>query len=306
MLKVISLFSGAGGSDLGMQQAGLETVFAVDSDDIANQTFHANLGLKPWGVPVQYLKTNMLPECDIIIGGPPCQSFSNARSRYGAYSCVGLTNVVEMQRIVKEKQPKLFVCENVPVLYTKEHMHYVFIKFLEGFKNAGYHVDCHLINAIHCGVPQDRTRLFLFGIRNDLFKQQIYIKKPPTDHWSKHCTGWANYLGIKTNGLYFASFHKNAACRQPNEAAPTLTTLDKPIVIENWKKLGKLFERKWCEMNGIMVRDITIAQCARLQGFPATYKFCGTQNEQLKQIGNAWCVAVGKAIGLQLRLALND
>ena len=161
-IKIVSLFSGAGGLDLGFHQAGFETIFANEFDKTIWDTFEYNF-------PNIYLdKRNIIdiPSSDVpdsigIIGGPPCQSWSEAGAGRGINDTRGQL-FYEYIRVLKEKKPLFFLAENVSGILLPRHKE-AFQNILNEFKSLGYNVSYFLLNANDFGVPQDRKRVIIVG-----------------------------------------------------------------------------------------------------------------------------------------------
>jgi DNA (cytosine-5)-methyltransferase 1 len=166
-LKIISLFAGAGGMDLGFKNAGFEIMWANDFDPDSVKTYRRNLGDHIVLGDIEKIKTDNMPNNpDVVIGGFPCQGFSIANlgrsvddSRNKLYK--------QMLRVIKFKKPKYFVAENVAGILTLGKGA-VIQKIIKDFKSIGYKVDYKLLNAADYGVPQARKRVFIIGNRLNL------------------------------------------------------------------------------------------------------------------------------------------
>ena len=163
-LKVLSLFAGAGGMDLGFKNAGYEIIWANDFDADSVKTYQRNLGDHIVLGDIEKIRTNNMPDNpDVVIGGFPCQGFSIANlsrnvddSRNKLYK--------QMLRVIRVKKPKYFVAENVSGILTLGKGA-VIEKIIKDFKSIGYKVDCKLLNAADYGVPQSRKRVIIIGNR---------------------------------------------------------------------------------------------------------------------------------------------
>jgi DNA (cytosine-5)-methyltransferase 1 len=166
-MKIVSLFSGAGGLDLGFEKAGFDVVWANEFDKDIWKTYEQNftktiLNKKS----IRDLELDDVPECDGIIGGPPCQSWSEAGALRGLEDKRGQL-FFEFIRLLRNKKPKFFLAENVSGMLAKRHsdaLSYI----QEMFQESGYSLSFKLLNAADYGVPQDRKRIFFIGYRNDL------------------------------------------------------------------------------------------------------------------------------------------
>jgi DNA (cytosine-5)-methyltransferase 1 len=293
--KLVSLFSGAGGADLGFHQAGFQTVFANDIDPVAVETFEKNFDIPVWPAAIQYTPSTVIPDCDVIIGGPPCQSFSNARTsaKETFRTCSGLTNLNHMKRIVDAKKPKFFVCENVATLLDLTMLPaYTEFKYWPGYNTVVYR-----LNAENFGIPQKRVRLFFIGVREDI---NAYVHCPSGTHWKHLYSGWAEFLGLPPVGhLLKRSNGKERV--GPTEAFYTLTGADNPVWRYDGDNKGLPLMTQVRIALGVKQRYLTHREKAKLQGFPDDFEFCGGSQDINRQIGNAWCVPVGRAIAMELR-----
>jgi len=163
-LKVLSLFAGAGGMDLGFKNAGYDIVWANDIDADSVKTYKRNIGDHIYHGDIEKIRNNKIPsDIDIVIGGFPCQGFSIAnKSRHIDDSRNKLYK--QMLRIIKDKKPKYFVAENVAGILNLGKGA-VIQKIIKDFKSIGYKVDYKLLNAADYGVPQSRKRVFIIGNR---------------------------------------------------------------------------------------------------------------------------------------------
>ena len=163
-LKVLSLFAGAGGMDLGFKNAGYDIVWANDIDADSVKTYKRNIGDHIYHGDIEKIRNNKIPsDIDIVIGGFPCQGFSIAnKSRHIDDSRNKLYK--QMLRIIKDKKPKYFVAENVAGILNLGKGA-VIQKIIKDFKSLGYKVDYKLLNAADYGVPQSRKRVFIIGNR---------------------------------------------------------------------------------------------------------------------------------------------
>ncbi|ONI45767.1 DNA (cytosine-5-)-methyltransferase [Candidatus Epulonipiscioides gigas] len=166
-MKIISLFSGAGGLDLGFEQAGFEIAMANEYDKSIWQTYETNHKAPLIRGDIRSIKETDFPnQIDGIIGGPPCQSWSEAGALRGINDHRGQL-FYEYIRILKDKQPKFFLAENVSGMLAHRHSEAV-KNIINKFENCGYNISINLINASNYRVAQDRKRVFYIGFRKDL------------------------------------------------------------------------------------------------------------------------------------------
>ena len=168
VLKLISLFSGAGGLDLGFHKAGFKTVVANEWDAKICPTYRANFpDVRLIEGDIRNIPSSEFPDDAVgIIGGPPCQSWSEAGALRGIEDARGQL-FYEYIRILRDKRPLFFVAENVSGMLAKRHSVAV-NHFMKLFDDAGYDVNLKMLNANDYDVPEDRDRVFYIGFRKDL------------------------------------------------------------------------------------------------------------------------------------------
>lgn len=329
--KIISLFSGAGGMDLGFQKAGFEIAVANEYDKTIWATYeknhHAHL-LK--GDIRQFLEDDFPNDCEGIIGGPPCQSWSEAGALRGINDARGQL-FFDYIRILKAKQPKFFVAENVSGMLAQRHSQAV-QNIIEMFEQSGYHVFIKMLDAYDFGVPQTRKRVFYVGFRHDLNITEFQFPEPIASEQKQHLrqaiydlkdTAIPAQDKNKTNGKacqilnheYFTgsystiymsrnrvrswdepSFTIQASGRQ----APQHPQAPKMIKIEENK-----FEFSFGKED--QYRRLSIRECARIQGFPDDFEFVydALQNAY-KMIGNAVPVTLAYVVAKQIQQYLEN
>ena len=167
----VSLFSGIGGFEQALNKLGGKCVLASEIDKFAAESYEAIYGVKPEG-DITQIEASNVPEHDVLVGGFPCQSFSNAGLRRG-FDDVRGTLFFEIARIAEEKQPKALLLENVKGLvnHDKGNTLNVMLRLLN---NIGYVVDFDIMNSKYFGVPQNRERIFIVAIREDLIESEPF------------------------------------------------------------------------------------------------------------------------------------
>lgn len=185
--RLISLFSGCGGLDLGFTRAGFNVVWANDFDPDAQAVYNLNFG--EGSIDTRDILTvgvEDIPDGDILTAGFPCQPFSNAGNRKGVHDSRGML-YKECLRIIKKKMPKVIVFENVKGLLSTKYIDgrnltEVIMEDLSSMSDIGYNVIYQLVNASDYGVPQNRQRVIFVGIRKDLGKTFIFPDKLPKEN----------------------------------------------------------------------------------------------------------------------------
>ena len=291
MYTVASFFSGCSGSDLGFKDY-FKIVFAVDLDYDTCVTYRANIG-PIFNFPISSVEP---PPADIFIGGPPCQSFTNARTCEGYRSGTGMIHIENYIRKIAKHRPKLAILENSPTLCQKS-LSWALGRILDMLDSAGYTAKPYLLNAEDYGVPQSRIRTFILCSRKDT---GIIFLPPKEDHWRNHYLGWADYLELPNKGILLSRANKVKG-RDCLQAAYTVIGAElMAIRYENVKDSGFIFSN---ERDGINQRYLTIQEIAKLQGFPTDYKF---YKDARKQIGNSWSVHVSKALAKEAKGILDE
>ena len=325
-MKLISLFSGAGGLDLGFQKAGFKVVAANEFDKTIWETYEKNHDTKLIKGDVCEISSDVFPDCDGIIGGPPCQSWSEAGALKGIDDPRGQL-FYQYIRILEDKKPKFFLAENVKGMMAKRHNSAV-KNIVAQFEDAGYDVFIHLLNASDYGVPQDRNRVFYVGFRKDLyvnfdlppekydykltFKDAIYdLKDSAIPALPKNKTNGdkCNFLNHEYFiGAYSPIFMSRNRVRGWDEQAFTVQASGRQCQLHpQAPKMIKVEKNKQIFKPGSehLYRRLSVRECARIQGFPDDFKFYYTNlNDAYKMIGNAVPVNLAYEMAKSIKLAL--
>lgn len=326
-MKLISLFAGAGGLDLGFEAAGFEVVMANEFDSSIWKTYEKNHKAKLIKGDVCKIDSSQFPTCDGIIGGPPCQSWSEAGSLRGIDDPRGKL-FYEYIRILKDKQPKFFLAENVSGMMAKIHSSAV-TAIIQQFENAGYDVSVTLLNAADYGVPQDRKRVFYVGFRKDLKVHFV----PPTPKPFKKTLKDAiydlkdsaikalpkNYSNgdkcIVPNHEYFIGafstiFMSRNRVRSWNQQAFTVQASGRQCQLHPQAPLMKKVDTdlfKFVEDEEDKYRRLTVRECARVQTFPDDFIFYYEKLEDgYKMVGNAVPVNLAYEMATAIKKALES
>lgn len=299
-LKVASLFCGCGGTDVGLiggfdflgqhySENNIEIVYANDIEESACTIFEKNFGIKPDQRDIRTVESCEIPEIDILTGGFPCQSFSIVAQnpkRLGVKDARGML-FFEMCRILKEKQPKAFIAENVKGLLSANNGE-AFPLIINEFEKAGYTVTHRLINAAQYGVPQRRERVIIVGIRNDLNFSFSFPEIPITDE-SKY-TPLRSIVESSVPEKYYFSDRavvgmKNAKKDMNKGRAQELS---KPCnTVGSHLAKVSLNSTDPVLMVDNRYRRFTPREVARIQSFPETFELLGSEGAQYRALGNA-------------------
>ena len=325
-MKVISLFSGAGGLDLGFEEAGFEIEWANEFDKSIWETYEKNHSNYLDKRDIRKIPLNEIPECDGIIGGPPCQSWSEAGACKGINDDRGKL-FYEFIKILKDKKPKFFVAENVSGMLAEKHKDAV-QNFIKMFKETGYDVNLYLVNAADYGVPQDRKRVFYIGFREDLnikfefpkpFGKKVNLKEAIGDLQD---TAIPALEKNKTNGVYckfpnneymtggFSTIYMSRnRVRSWDEQSFTIQAGGRHAPIHPQAPKMTFVEknkREFVKGKEYLYRRLTVRECARIQTFPDNFQFYYTDvADGYKMVGNAVPVRLANVVANAIKNSLD-
>jgi DNA (cytosine-5)-methyltransferase 1 len=322
----IDLFCGAGGMSLGLQRAGFSVLCAADAWNVAVKTYERNFDhpvicADLAGYPaskLQQLAGIANVPVDLVVGGPPCQGFSI--QRVGPDEDHRNNLVLEFARLVTEISPTSFIMENVPGLIGKRGRQ-LFDAFLETVESAGYGTEAYVVNAADYGVPQIRRRVIVFGW---LRGRGLPASIPPITHTSEtYTTVWKAIHDLPApnppgalmtlDPLHRASRLSELNRQRLKHIPPGGGMQDLPVELRvnchkgGANKIGHRYvygrlapDKPASTITGHFDsftrgrfahphedRNITLREGARLQTFPDSFEFVGTQEEIAAQIGNA-------------------
>lgn len=321
-MKIVSLFSGAGGLDLGFHQAGFKTIWANEFDKVIWETFEHNF-------PKTFLDKRSIvkvpsediPDCVGIIGGPPCQSWSEAGAGRGIKDSRGKL-FFEYIRILKAKEPLFFLAENVSGILLPRHKE-AFQSILAEFKALNYNVSYHLLNANNFGVPQDRQRVIIVGYHKKLGKtftppEEILPRPNLKDAiWDLRLAKAAkdkNYTngneGLSAlnheymNGGFSTIYMSRNRVRSWEEPSFTIQAGGRHAPLHpQAPKMQFVEQNKRIFVPGkeSLYRRLSVRECARVQTFPDSFLF-KYQNiaDGYKMIGNAVPVEFAKHLASKI------
>lgn len=301
--RIIDLFSGIGGIRLGFHQTGkTKVVFSSEIDKFAVKTYKANFGEIPCG-DITKTDEKDIPNHDILVGGFPCQAFSQAGKKLGFEDTRG-TLFFEIARIIKEKRPKAFLLENVKNL--KSHDKGKTFKTIEKILiDLNYNVNTILFKARDFGVPQNRERIYIVGFDKEtvLNYKDFSFPKP-----SNTKTKVANILELNVDEKYTISNalweghrrRKEENKEKGNGFGYTLFNENSPYTNTLSARYYKDGSEILIEQKGKNPRKITPREAARLQGFPENFIIPVSDTQSYKQFGNSVAVPVINAIAKKI------
>ncbi|MCI6383704.1 MAG: DNA (cytosine-5-)-methyltransferase [Subdoligranulum variabile] len=302
----IDLFAGIGGIRIPFQELGGKCVFTSEWDKFAQKTYHVNFGDMPNG-DITKITNEEIPDFDVLLGGFPCQPFSQAGLKKGFSDTRG-TLFFEIERIIKAKRPKAFLLENVKQLRGHDKGRTLKV-ILEHLDALDYQVTYDVLRAADFGVPQNRERIYIVGFDRRYYGLDDKYKFPfpePTHQKTrlgdilednvdeKYTISQKLYEGHirrktehqkKGNGFGFSLF--NADSEYTNTISARYYKDGSEILID--------------QGTDIPPRKLTPRECARLQGFPESFIIPVSDTQAYKQFGNSVAVPVIRAIAKRMR-----
>lgn len=329
-MKIVSFFAGAGGLDLGFEKAGFDVIWANEYDKEIWETYeknHKNTFLDKRSIVD--IPSNEVPDCDGIIGGPPCQSWSEAGSKKGIADKRGQL-FYEFMRILADKKPKFFLAENVSGMLLPAHKE-ALANIKQLFTDIGYELSFQLLNVSDYGVPQDRKRVFFVGYRKDLGlkfefplpttpEKKITLEKaigdlketvlPAKD--GNYTNGLACHVKnheYMTGGFSSIYMSRNRV-RSWDEVSFTIQAGGRHAPIHPQAPKMKFIEqniREFVKGKEHLYRRLSVRECARIQTFPDNFVFYyNSVVAGYKMIGNAVPVRMGKVLAEKIYRDLSN
>jgi len=275
-IKFIDLFAGIGGFHLALHSLGAECVFAAEIDNMARKTYEENFykispelfkNNKFWE-DVTTIKTKDIPKFDILCAGFPCQPFSHIGRREGFSDTRG-TLFFNIEQILKAHKPQAYILENVRGLLNHDDGK-TFATIKHNIEALGYSFYYKVLNASDFGVPQLRPRVFMVGFKdkkiNFNFPNPYPLKKTMSDILGGNCSREIGYT-IRVGGRNSPAGDRHA-----------------------WD---------WYTVDNKLIR-LNVQHAKEMQGFPKRFKFSVSDNQAMKQLGNAVAVPVVKAVGKEV------
>lgn len=319
-MKIVSLFSGCGGLDLGFKKAEFDVIWANEYDQSIWNTYeknHKNTFLDKRSIIK--IPSAEIPDCLGVIGGPPCQSWSHAGKGLGFKDARGRL-FHEFIRVINDKKPLFFVAENVEGMLSKRHGNSVEeIKKLFQEAGDGYEVSMAILNASDYNVPQNRLRVFFVGYAKSL---NLTFEFPKPSKTKSIVKDWIEHLQDSALPALPANHSNKEKCSVPNHeywldtysyifmSRNRVLSWDKPSytiqasgrqtpIHPKAPKMVKVKKdvMKFAEDKEHLYRRLSVRECAQIQTFPSDFIF---QYERLesayKMIGNAVPVNLANAI----------
>lgn len=319
-MKVASLFSGCGGLDKGFENAGFNTIWANEFDKTIWETFQTNFPNADLEKrSITDISSQMIPDVDGIIGGPPCQSWSEAGAGRGINDKRGQL-FFDYIRLLNEKKPKFFLAENVAGILHKKHST-AFSKVIAGFEKAGYCVSYQLLNANDYDVPQDRLRVIIVGYRKELGKKFEFPEKQNNKRVlkdaifdlpeAKPADSNLDLLNHEylTSGFSTIYMSRNRV-RSWHEPSFTIQASGRHTPLHPKAPKMELVEqdkRRFVAGKEALYRRLSVRECARIQTFSDNFIFkYKNVSDGYKMVGNAVPVNLAYHLAKKIRQDLNQ
>lgn len=303
-MRIVSLFSGAGGLDLGLIQAGNEIIWANDFDKDAVATYKRNIGSNIICDDIKNIELSLIPDADVVVGGFPCQGFSLANMKRNINDDRNQLYKFFFN-VIKIKKPKFFIAENVKgILSLGKGL--VIKKIISDFSSAGFITSVNLVNMADYGVPQTRQRVIIIGQSIELGNELLFNFPKPTHSKDGHQRKWvsikealdhfpnpdkSNTVLNHIHSLYKVEYRDFTGHRKTDPDKPS------PTILARGNGKGGV-----CAIphyNG--KRRLTIRESASVQTFPESFYFEGGMGSCYRQIGNAVPVLFAKKLGEELK-----
>jgi DNA (cytosine-5)-methyltransferase 1 len=310
-VKFIDLFAGIGGFHQAMSRFKARCVFASEWDKEASKTYHANYHIKPHG-DITAINAEAIPSHDMLCGGFPCQAFSIAGKQKGFEDTRG-TLFFDIARIVEHHQPKVLLLENVRN-FAKHDNGKTLQRVVETLQHLHYNVHHKVLNASHFGLPQNRERIFIVCFRQDLQIKPFQFPQPSHQKVSLLDILQTNPHDAKV--IVREDMVMTKAFIPQRDIFGKIDLPNRPIQIGYVNKGGQ-GERIYSPYGHAItlsaygggvgaktglyaidgeVRKLSPRECARVQGFPDSFKIISSQAQSYKQFGNSVAVHVVEAI----------
>ena len=288
-MKVVDLFSGVGGLSLGLQNAGMDVVLAVDNWKPAVEMYKANFTHPIIDIDLLDVKSSVKAikpyAPDMIVGGPPCQDYSSAGKRDEENGRADLT--ISFAEIIIQLKPKFFIMENVDRIVKSRR----YVEAMAMFEEAGYGVTAKTLDASFCGAPQKRKRHFVIG---SLDHENDFLLNVLNKNLSSRPTTIRDYLGDQFGVEHYYRHPRNYNRRgvySIDEPSPTIRGVNRPL------PAGYPGHKNDTTKDYTNVRPLTSKERSLIQTFPETFQLIGTKSAIEQAIGNAVPVKLAEYVG---------
>lgn len=309
--KLVSLFAGIGGIDLGFEFAGFDCIWANDFDKFACQTYRANVGTQIVEGDIRLVK-DQIPDHDVLVGGFPCQPFSTLGKLQGFNDEKNRgTLFFEIMDIITKHDTKVVVLENVKNLVNHDGGK-TFARIKQELNDAGYDVNAQVLNSQDYGIPQRRNRIFIVAFNRKYFKTGTFTYpekeelKVTTQDLLDENVPESYFLTRKLEKTILGMGTKGYLVK-PTIDLPVSKTLTATMhkmhraSQDNYVTDLKNYERNVTDkVKRMEIRKLTPNECRQLQGFPSEWTQVVSDCQAYKQFGNAVTVDVAYKVACQV------
>lgn len=314
-MTFIDLFAGLGGFRLALESLGADCVYSNEWDKYAQQVYNDNYGDMPEG-DITKVDESTIPDHDILCAGFPCQAFSISGKQHGFEDSRG-TLFFDVARIIKCKRPKIVFMENVKNFEVHDNG-----RTLETVKRTmlelGYSFSYKVLNAVDYGIPQNRARIYMVCIRKDLGVEEFIYPKPFA--LTKHVQDYLlpdecipSKLYVNRSDVYLKNVPDNICDNKPirlgyvNKGCQGERIYSiKGVAITFSAYGGGVFAKTGGYLVNGKIRRLHPRECARLMGYPDSFKIIDNDNQAYKQFGNSVVIDVLQLIAEQIGIQCNS
>ncbi|MCV3728319.1 DNA cytosine methyltransferase [Ureaplasma miroungigenitalium] len=310
----IDLFAGIGGFRLALESLGAKCVYSNEWDKYAQETYKMNFGEIPEG-DITQVDEKEIPNHDILCAGFPCQAFSISGKQKGFEDSRG-TLFFDIARIVQEKKPKVVFMENVKNFATHDGGKTLMI-VKDIMNQLGYSFEYNVLNPVNYGMPQKRERIYMICFRNDVSRESfVFPKRKKLNHYVEDFLLpdelVSDYIVERDDLVLNSNFDTNQNYAKTIRVGTVgkggqgeRIYSPKGIAITLSAYGGGAFSKTGGYLINGKTRRLHPRECARLMGFPDSYKLNPNRNQAYKQLGNSVVVDVLQLLGIQIGEALN-
>lgn len=310
----IDLFAGLGGFRLALESLGAKCVYSSEWDTSVKKVYEDNFGDTPDG-DITKVDENIIPDHDILCAGFPCQPFSISGKQKGFDDSRG-TLFFEIARIVKIKKPKIVFMENVKNFATHDYGNTLEV-VKKTMEELGYKFYQKVLNAVDYGIPQKRERIYMVCFRDDLnihnfkypkpIKLTRYVEDFLLDDSKMVDSLYVNRPDIHLNNIndnkYSNKSIRLGIVNKGRQGERIYST--KGIAITLSAQGGGIFAKTGGYLINGKTRKLHPRECARIMGYPDSYKISNSWHQAYKQLGNSVVIDVLQFIAIEIGIAMN-
>lgn len=312
-MTFIDLFAGLGGFRIALESLGAKCVYSNEWDEPVQKVYQDNFGDLPEG-DITKVDEKLIPDHDILCAGFPCQAFSISGKQRGFEDSRG-TLFFDVARIVKEKRPKIVFMENVKNFATHDEGRTLAV-VKSTMEELGYQFNAKVLNAVDYGVPQKRERIYMVCFRSDL--EVSKFKFPKSFELTRHVEDYLLEDENLVKDLYVNRpdmYYNNMEDNQYSNKSIRLGTVNKGgqgeriystkgIAITLSAYGGGVFAKTGGYYVNGGARKLHPRECARIMGYPDSYKIASSSNQAYKQFGNSVVIDVLQYIAIEIGKAI--